>query len=87
MSDAIFVSARTGENLDGLQDRCIEQIAHQFGATELFIPHSRYDVVAKLHAVGHVQHEEQRDDGVFIQGRFPATQSALFAPFVVAKHA
>jgi GTP-binding protein HflX len=83
--DAIFVSARTGENLDALQDRCIEQIAHQFGATELFIPHSRYDVVAKLHAFGHVQSEEQEDEGVRIHGRFPATQKALFAPFEVAK--
>jgi len=83
--DAIFVSARTGENLDALQDRCIEQIAHQFGATELFIPHSRYDVIAKLHAFGHVQSEEQEDEGVRIHGRFPVTQKALFAPFEVAK--
>ena len=83
--DAIFVSARTGENLDALQDRCIQQIAHQFGATELFIPHSRYDVIAKLHSFGHVQSEEQEDDGVRIHGRFPATQRALYAPFEVAK--
>jgi GTP-binding protein HflX len=83
--DAIFVSAYTGDNLDALQDRCIEQIAHQFGATELFIPHTRYDVVAKLHALGHVQSEEQEDDGVRIHGRFPPTQKALFAPFEVAK--
>jgi GTPase len=83
--DAIFVSAYTGENLDGLQDRCIEQIAHQFGATELFIPHSRYDVIAKLHSLGHVQSEEQEDTGVRIHGRFPPTQKALFAQFEVAK--
>ena len=83
--DALFVSARTGENLDALQDRCIELIAHQFGSTELFIPHSRYDVIAKLHALGHVQNEEQEDAGVRIHGRFPASQRALFAPFEVAK--
>ncbi len=83
--DAIFVSARTGENLDALQDRCIERIADQFGATELFIPHSRYDVIAKLHALGHVQSEEQEDTGVRIHGRFPPTQKALFGQFEVAK--
>jgi len=86
VGDSLFLSARSGEGIDALLARCSELIADKFGATELFIPHSRYDVVAKLHACGHVQHEEQRDDGVFIQGRFPATQSALFAPFVVAKH-
>jgi GTP-binding protein HflX len=83
--DGLFVSAITGEGIDTLMGRCAELIADEFGATDLFIPHSRYDVIAKLHALGHVQNEEQRDDGVYIQGRFPASQSALFAPFVVAK--
>ena len=46
------------------------------------MPHSRYDIVAKLHAVGHVQSEEQLDEGVLIQGRFPTSQAALFQPFV-----
>ena len=49
------------------------------------MPHSRYDVIAKLHALGHVQSEEQRDDGVLIHGRFPAAQSGLFSAFVVQK--
>ncbi len=85
VSDGLFVSARSGENLGALQDRCIELIADQFGATELFIPHSRYDVIAKLHSLGHVQSEEQEDDGVRIHGRFPPSQKALFAPFEVSK--
>ncbi len=80
--DGIFLSARTGAGLDVLQDRCIELIADAFGSVELFVPHSRYDIVAKLHAVGHVQSEEQLDEGVLIQGRFPPSQAALFQPFV-----
>jgi GTP-binding protein HflX len=83
--DALFVSARSGENLDALQDRCIELIADQFGATELFIPHARYDVIAKLHAFGHVQSEEQEENGVRIHGRFPPNQKAIYAPFEVGR--
>jgi GTP-binding protein HflX len=49
------------------------------------VPHERYDVVARLHNVGHVHSSEQRDDGVHLRGRFPATQAAFFAPFVVSK--
>jgi GTP-binding protein HflX len=49
----------------------------------LLVPHDRYDVIARLHATGHVQNEEQRDDGVLLRGRFPPTQAAFFAPFVV----
>lgn len=83
--DAFFLSARTGEGLSHLIDRCVELIADTLSTTTLLIPHGRYDVVARLHQVGHVQHEEQRDDGVYIQGRFPASQSAIFAPFVVGE--
>jgi GTP-binding protein HflX len=84
-ADGFFVSAHSGEGIEALLGRCAELIAHEFGSVELFVPHSRYDVIAKLHALGHVQNEEQRDDGILIQGRFPASQAALFAPFVVTK--
>ncbi len=81
--DALPLSARTGAGLSALVERCLEQIADSLRMTTLLIPHDRYEIVARLHQVGHVQHEEQRDDGVFIQGRFPPSQSAVFAPFVV----
>jgi GTP-binding protein HflX len=85
--DGFFISAKTGAGVDALLQRCSELIAHEFGVTELLVPHSRYDVIAKLHAVGHVQNEEQRDDGVLIHGRFPPAQAALFTPFLVNKAA
>jgi len=80
--DAIFVSALTRAGLDQLEERCVELIADEFGATVLLVPHDRYDVVARLHAIGHVQEQEHRDDGIFIRGRFPVTQSGLIAPYV-----
>jgi GTP-binding protein HflX len=81
--DALFVSALTGAGLDALEARCLELIAEAHASTELIVPHERYDVIARLHAVGHVQSEEQRDDGVHLRGRYPPTQNAFFAPFVV----
>lgn len=80
--DALFLSAQTGVGLQQLEARCIELIADAFGRVSLLVPHARYDVVAKLHAIGHVQTEEQRDDGVYIQGRFPPAQAAIFGEFV-----
>ncbi len=82
-SDGLFVSALTRAGLDTLEARCLELIAEAHSATELIVPHERYDVIARLHAVGHVQSEEQRDDGVHLRGRFPPAQAAFFAPFVV----
>src|SRR5262249_11346345 len=81
--DGLFVSALAREGLDSLEARCLELIAETHDATELLVPHERYDVIARLHAVGHIQSEEQRDDGVYVRGRFPPAQAAYFAPFVV----
>ncbi len=81
--DAIFVSAHTGAGLDLLETRCLELIADAFDSTELLVPHDRYDVVARLHTLGHIQEQEHRDDGIFIRGRFPPAQSGFFAPFVI----
>jgi GTP-binding protein HflX len=61
--DALFVSAHTKQGLDELESRCLELIADAHQAVELLVPHSRYDVIAKLHSVGHVQSEEQEDEG------------------------
>ena len=83
--EGLFVSARTGDGLAALAERCRELIAGQFGSTDLLVPHDRYDVIARLHELGHIHAQEHRDDGVFVQGRFPSAQAGFFGPFVVAK--
>ena len=40
-------------------------------------------MIARLHQVGHIQSEEQLDGSVRLRGRYPPTQAAFFAPFVV----
>jgi GTP-binding protein HflX len=80
--EGIFLSARTGQGIEGLVDQCLELIADAFGSLELFIPHSRYDLIARLHAIGHVQSEEQEDDGVRIRTRIPPSQTAPFIEFI-----
>lgn len=83
--DALYLSARTGAGLDQLIDRCLELIADTQQTTSLLIPHSRYDLLARLHAVGHVQHEEQLEEGVLVHASYPPTQAALFKPFLKAE--
>ena len=81
--DALRVSARTGAGIDTLKERCREMVADSFGTVRLLIPHERYDIVAKLHALGHVQVQEHRDDGVLVTGRFPPSQDGLLKPYVL----
>ena len=80
---ALLLSAKTGAGVDELLGRCAELVSREFGATELLVPQDRYDVVARLHQVGHVHAQELRDDGIHLQGHFPAAQSAVFAPYIV----
>jgi len=81
--DALFLSAHTGEGIAQLETQLVELIADAFDTSHLLVPHNRYDVVARLHTLGHIQEQEHRDDGIFIRGRFPPAQSGFFAPFVV----
>jgi GTP-binding protein HflX len=79
---ALFISAHTGSGLDLLLRRCEELAIDHNESVELLIPHSRYDVIARLHQSGQVRTQESRDDAVFIAGRFPAKLKALFTPFL-----
>ena len=81
--DALLVSARTGAGIEALEERCREMIAHGLGTVRLLVPHDRYDIVAKLHALGHVQTQEHSDLGVLVTGRFPPSQAGLLEPFVL----
>ena len=82
--EALFVSALTRAGLDELTERCRELVAEGLGSTGLLVPHDRYDVIAKLHALGHIHAQEHRDDGVLIQAYFPPAQARYFAPFTLA---
>jgi GTP-binding protein HflX len=81
--DALLVSARTGAGIDSLLDRCREMIASDLGTVRVLIPLDRYDLVARLHALGHVQEQEHTEDGVLVTGRFPPSQAGLLEPFLV----
>ena len=81
--EAFFISVHTGAGLDQLLHRCEELAVDDQASVELLVPHSRYDVVAKLHAAGQVKKQESVDDGVRISGRFPLKSAALYSPFVI----
>jgi GTP-binding protein HflX len=82
--DALFLSAHTGEGITELANYCTDLIRETYGRAELLVPHTRYDVIARLHQVGHVQEEESLEEGVRLVGRFPPAQRGIFAPFIVS---
>jgi GTP-binding protein HflX len=83
--EALFISARTRAGLPALEERCRELSAPEEEMAELLIPHDRYDVLARLHALGQIQAQEHRERGVKVRGRYPPAQAGYFAPFLVPK--
>jgi GTP-binding protein HflX len=81
--DALFLSAQTKAGLDTLEARCLELIADTDNLTDLLIPPHRYDLVARLHASGHIHEQAHEDAGVRLKARVPPASTALFKPFIV----
>ena len=79
---ALFISAHTGAGIDVLLRHCEELAIDDYESAELLIPHSRYDVVGKLHTMGQVRKQESVDEGVRLSGRFPTKQRKFFEPFL-----
>ncbi len=82
--DALFISVHSGDGLDELLKQCEALATDDTESADLLIPHSRYDLVAKLHGMGHVRKQESVDEGTRLTGRFPKKFAALYRPFVVA---
>jgi len=80
---AVFVSARTGDGIDGLRRRMAQLAAPTDTAVDVVIPYDRGDLVARLHADGRVQQQEHNADGTRIRARVPVALAASLREFSV----
>jgi GTP-binding protein HflX len=76
LPDAVFVSARTGEGLDRLRQRMGQLVAPTDIAVDVTIPYDRGDLVARIHADGHVDATEHTEGGTRVKARVPAALAA-----------
>ena len=82
--DALFISARTGEGIQQLQDKMEEIIEANCEQVRLLIPHERYDLVARLHREGGVRKEKATDEGFYLLGSVPDRLLPLLLPFIIS---
>jgi len=81
LPDAVFVSARTGDGLDRLQQKMAEMIAPTDAVVDVTIPYDRGDLVNKVHADGRVDAVEHTADGTRIKARVPIPLAASLQAF------
>jgi GTP-binding protein HflX len=80
---ALFVSAFTRQGLDALLDKFESSLEDDTVSMHLLIPHSRYDLINRLHQAGAVRLEEAKNEGVHIEGPIPRRWLECFRPFAV----
>jgi GTP-binding protein HflX len=81
--EAIFFSARTGENIDSLLEKMDEFLKTETSPLNLMIPHNRYDMIAKLHQEGCIQTQKAEEEGTHIFGHFPKRLLPLVESFKI----
>ena len=84
LDDVVFVSAKTGENIDELASR-IELFLNTLDThVRLRVPYTRGDIVAKVHEYGTVIEEQYDPDGTVLDVRVPARIAQETKEFIQA---
>ena len=78
---AVFVSARTGDGLDQLQQRMAQLVTPTDTAVDVTIPYHRGDLVARVHADGRVDATEHNPEGTRIKARVPIPLAASLSEY------
>ena len=79
--NCLFISAAKDVGLNQLKGEISDTLNKKLSSTELLIPHDRYDVVSKLHQSGGIRIQENRDNGVYLEGLFPPSLTGLIEDF------
>src|SRR4051812_28957758 len=81
LPDAVFVSARTGDGLERMQQRMAELIEPTDTMVDVTIPYDRGDLVNKVHGDGRVDATEHTAHGTRIKARVPIPLAASLQEF------
>jgi GTP-binding protein HflX len=82
-SDAIAVSAQTGEGIDELRDAIATSFEATLRPVELLIPYDEGGRLSELHAVAGDLERRDLAEGVAVKARIPASLAHRFAQFAV----
>lgn len=64
---ALCVSARTGENLDLLEEKIMQTIFSDRTAVNMLIPYEKGNILSAVHERCHILHTEYRENGTLLQ--------------------
>jgi GTP-binding protein HflX len=86
-SDAVPISAISGEGVDRLLEEVADQLEHQAVEVEALIPYSEGTLIAHLHDEGRVISTEHEEDGARIKVRARKADLGPLRPYLVGSTA
>ncbi|MGI8429616.1 MAG: GTPase HflX [Solirubrobacteraceae bacterium] len=81
--DAVLVSAVTGEGIEALSQRIVDEFAATLQEIELLIPYDEGARLAELHDLAGDLEREDRSDGVRMRVRLPTSVAARYSRFAL----
>src|SRR4051812_35837157 len=81
LTDAVFVSAHTGDGIDKLRSRMGELVEPTDTTVDVTIPYDRGDLVARMHEDGRVDATEHTERGTRVKARVPVALAAGLREF------
>jgi GTPase len=79
--DAVMVSARENENLDGLMDRIAQEFASRWERVELLVPYADAGVISELYDAGAPVERSDEEDGIHASAHLPKRLVARVAQY------
>ncbi len=81
--DGVFISARQGENLDGLRQKIADFFAESQLAMKLCIPFAEGAVVTRLHQIATVRHTDYNEQGTVLDVLLPHSEAEAFLKYKI----
>ncbi|HJO92444.1 MAG TPA: GTPase HflX [Victivallales bacterium] len=79
--NSVFISVKTGEGIDTLKSKLIEQINKDSDLMQLCIPVDKHDISSKVYRVGKVINAKYEDNNTLIYARIPKKYQSNFQEY------
>jgi len=73
--DYISISAKERKNISSLLEKMVLKLSSELQNIKIIIPHTKMALLNIIHKSGHIQKEEFRTDGVYIEAWLPVIQA------------
>lgn len=81
--DALFVSARTGENIQQMLAAVEDAVSGQYAHITVRIPYTQGDIIARFHELAVVEEETHEEEGTVLKGTVDARFLSEFTEYFV----